>query len=802
MHARLCRLIPAVWLVVWAAAVVPAFCQDTPPPVSLLPSAFPRDTYTPHGYLDNPYHSMVANRSGVVRSYPPLGFGWWRTDFHKGAYASGDRDHVNYIAILRMAVAIEGKTFLTERDFVSAADTPLSSSYHTKSLMSYDWAAEGVVVSLRYFLPSEHTLACDVVVLNTSSAPRSVVLHSGHLYTLGETKWWGSDGLTVRYDTAAGISISKIWAYGDVCALGASGSPVAHYATASEESLSSWIRQQNPVSVPAAFVQGRGPLFTAQRYAMALQPGEQKTMLVCLSRATNESLARIELRRALGSAMDSVRALLADDARFWDACPTLQGDWPGYWKRGWVYDYETLRMTVRRPLGIFRHPWDGMQIHAPRVVLGETAIDMLALSYADPHLARRVLYGTFADAIAPNVPCVREDGSVNMISADGSECGTAPMWGYPFQVLSSLFAMSGDTAWAGQIYPFLKAYALWWLENRTDTDGWLHCNNSWESGQDGSRRFLVAEQNEGAVADFVRTVDVEASMARALEILKQFATILGRDSDARQWNTLAERRIANTRAMFFDGRYCDVDGRTGRPILHEDGYDVMMLAPLTCGVAPPAHVTAIRPAIRQFADSPPGALEWPPSLLTYAEAAWNAGERLSAANVVATTADRVYRRTDALTVVPGPDPFSYRIPGVANEYWPVHDGPAGGEHYGWGATLPLFVIRNIFGFRETEHPAASAFLLAPCLPTRFLADGGEYTISNLRFRNLTLTVTLRATGSGDVFSTMQYSSESPVVLRMIDQTTGQQIVETPTGREGVLSFSGGNGTVYRVQLVY
>jgi hypothetical protein len=232
---------------------------------------------------------------------------------------------------------------------------------------------------------------------------------------------------------------------------------------------------------------------------------------------------------------------LHDDGRFWESCPTLQGEWPDHWKRGWVYDYETLRMTVRPPLGIFRHPWDGMQIHAPRLVLGETAMDMLAMSYADPALARRVLYGTFADAIAPNVPCVREDGSVNMISADGSECGTAPMWGYPFQVLSSLFSMSGDTAWLGTLYPHLKAYALWWLKHRTDAEGWLHCNNSWESGQDGSRRFLVAEQNEGAVADFVRTVDVEASMAQALQVLERFAEILNKSDDIAQWDALAER---------------------------------------------------------------------------------------------------------------------------------------------------------------------------------------------------------------------------------------------------------------------
>ena len=75
-----------------------------------------------------------------------------------------------------------------------------------------------------------------------------------------------------------------------------------------------------------------------------------------------------------------------------------------------------------------------MQVHAPRVVLAEAAIDALLLGYADLDTAKAVLLGTFLDAPAPNVPCSREDGSYNMVGANGSECGTAPEWGYPTEV--------------------------------------------------------------------------------------------------------------------------------------------------------------------------------------------------------------------------------------------------------------------------------------------------------------------------------------------------------------------------------
>ena len=91
--------------------------------------------------------------------------------------------------------------------------------------------------------------------------------------------------------------------------------------------------------------------------------------------------------------MSSLRLKYGEDAAFWNTAPRLEGDWPKHWKHGWVYDLETLRMMVRRPIGIYKHPWDAMQIQAPRTVLAETSIDMWALSYADPDAAKEVLLG-------------------------------------------------------------------------------------------------------------------------------------------------------------------------------------------------------------------------------------------------------------------------------------------------------------------------------------------------------------------------------------------------------------------------
>jgi hypothetical protein len=70
-----------------------------------------------------------------------------------------------------------------------------------------------------------------------------------------------------------------------------------------------------------------------------------------------------------------------EDDRFWSRSPRLEGDFPPHWKNVWVYDFETLRMMVRRPLGVYQHNWDAMQIQASRNVLAETSMDRWALSY-------------------------------------------------------------------------------------------------------------------------------------------------------------------------------------------------------------------------------------------------------------------------------------------------------------------------------------------------------------------------------------------------------------------------------------
>jgi hypothetical protein len=760
-----------------------------------LPPSFPAGEYTPFGYLDNPWHSMVLNRSGVIRSVPPLGFGYWRRTF-RGTYGNGARAPVNYLSLLELGLACENLRLVTPADF-ARQNVQLVSRYHSQHLFSYDFEHDGLRYAIQYFLPRENTLACRVELHNAAARARTVHLHAAHVYGLWEQRWWGSDGLGMRYFADDDAALTAIWAYGDYFALAADLPSVAHKATAGRRQWHDWARANDLDSQDTATIRGPGPLHTVMSYAIDVPARGFTAATVYLCRAVNEPWALRELHVARGEARRELERLLDDDEHFWSRCPQLDGDWPVTWKHGWVYDWETLRMNVRRPLGIFRRPWDAMQIHSPRSVLGEAAVDMLALSYALPELAQQVLLGTFADGPTPNAPCCREDGSMNMIAADGDACGTAPSWCFPFHVLRTLAALRPDEDWLAELYPHLKSYLEWWLTHRADAHGWLHCHCDWESGQDGSKRFPEAE---GGNADMVRTIDVEAGMAEALALMAQLATRLGLPDEGRHWEACASRRIREVRAMFVDGWFRDFDTRTEQPFLTPD-LDIMMLAPLTCGIATPEQIEVVRPRFDAFRQHPTPYLEWPSFLLVYTEAAWTAGLHLLAGEVTADIAERIYPRTDArrLSFVDTADPYTYRIPGVANEYWPVStEIEPGGEAYGWGATLPLHVVRDLVGFRETEDWDALAFYLTPALPQRLLHPGATYTLRGLHFRDLELTIRYDVQADGRLQVQLRFGDTDERHATV--QPRGESaVLAEATAKSASLAFSAVNGQTYVVR---
>ena len=830
--------------------------SPTVPQTIQLPTTFPQGDYTPHGYLDNPAHSAVFNPSGVIRSVPPLGFGFWARAV---TYGIGLERRVGYLSLLHLSVNIGGASFHTAVDF-KAHGVSLVSRYHTRTLMSYDWEYGGMALTARYFLANEHILVCVLELDNRTTAEQTVTVHATNVYGFPNHIYWGRDGVTSTYRAADDVGVSKIWAYGDICIVGADRQSAAYKVTASRAQWDAWMAGNDLSSNSGAVVrfnEGADHLYTVMSYQVPVAAGASEHLVIGLARGVNEPVTLQTFFRATRGALAEAQRQLAADAAFYASAPQLMGDWPEAWKHGWIYDLETLRMTIRPPMGIFRHPWDGMQIHAPRSVLGEASLDSLCLSYADAELAKEVLYGTFANAPAPNVPCTREDGSMNMMGESASECGTAPNWCFPFFAIQSIYRRDRDDHWLRRLYPYLKAYLEWWLVNRTDAAGWFHADNSWEAGQDGSKRFFAdaeaasfgftqssspgeetpeptgsgtwwpsispetlqtsaetAQQlgvNPGAWTPFVRTVDIEAAVAQAMQSMVAYAMIVGSENDMAYWQQLAAERLERVRSMYVDGWFRDFDAHTDRPILLPNYFDINMLAPVALGLATKDQIEGLISKLFYFHEHPRQWLEWPPQVFLFAEAAWNAGLRDLAAQVLVDTGNRIYQRMDGRDVqwngghvgTELPEPYRYRVPGVSNEYWPLTAGEGvypGCENYGWGGTLPTLIIRHLVGFREGPELEQDEFILAPTLPSSLFRPGQTYGLSNLRYRHARADVLYEIKDEGKIMVRLKSRLASARRITVKDEA-GQVVAQTSGSVKAVeLSFEAVNGALYTVAL--
>jgi len=717
---------------------------------------FPESDYTPNGYLDNSWHASFLHPSGLIRSVPPLGFGFWCRELPM-PYGMGAWSRGNYLSFLELGICQDGTTFVTTGDFEQNKVSRVS-RYHTKNSMSYNWEFNQLAYDIKYLYPSEDAIACVVTVKNSSGNNKTFSLHATNVYGFSGQPLGDSYDMTALYQREADAGMTKVIADGDIFLIGSDVKSSGHKATASESEWKNWVRtndqSSNKGATSSLFNNAAAAVYNMLTYQIEVPAGKNLTFTLVLARGKNEPTALKKYAETLKGAPVYLSQKMQEDDLFYRNTPLLSGDWPESWKHGWIYDFETLRMNVREPAGIFKHRWDGMQIYTPRTVLGETAIDALCLSYASPELAKEVLMTIFADAISPNLPCTREDGSVNMVVADGTESGTSPNWCMPFFVIQSIYERNQDYQWLTTLYPYLKSYINWWLKNRTDKDGWLHANNSWESGQDGGKRFLN-DGNSSASAEHVRTVDIEAAMAHAMLTMQQFARITGNNGDIAYWEKLSAERLAHVSSMFVDGWYHDVDARNGKPI-YLDYDEIMMLFPVSVGVTPNDQIKQLLPKFNEFVKKPELYQEWPSYVLPFTEAAWNAGLRMLSSEEVTKLGNRVYPRWDKQDVKyltkeerkgPYPDHYTYQqrsfpeqyvyqLPGISREWWPLADSGTylGCEGYGWGATIPTLVIRNIIGFRELTGNEENGFNLSPSVPNNLASEGQTLGISNLNYR--------------------------------------------------------------------
>jgi Mannosylglycerate hydrolase MGH1-like glycoside hydrolase domain len=528
-----------------------------------------------------------------------------------------------------------------------------------------------------------------------------------------------------------------------------------------------------------------------------LEPGASRLVVAVLARGDSEQGARARATAALQTVEARFAQLRAQDDAFARTCPRLTGDWPSGWREGLHYDFQTTRLLVQPRGGIFGDVWPAWMVAWPRVVLAEGALDMLRLACADPALAQRAVLSMFRAAPQPNVPCVFEDGSYNMVAADGSRCGTSPAWCLPFLSLELLYLRTLDRDWLRELYPYLQAYLDWWLAERVDAQGWVVYKCTWESGEDGNPRLDPTGSGDAVIERRVRPVELQATMAHAARVMRFFAHELGRDDDRPRWRRVEATYRRRTRALFDvqTGRYRDwlVDEERFQPERPDRlywGVDTGRFSPL--GLTPLLIDEPLSLDEVWLHASPPWTL-WPSWTYVLVESAAAGGAGAAVGGLVAEIIGRVYRVTTRREL----GSLARPLPGAAPEFWPEdwrtyqgHDG------YGWGATTANLLIRHLFGFQESRDTRGWSVDLAPGFPPTFLSEGHRFGIRKLNYRGLVVDLTYRVAGEHLEVEVRLGALERRCRVR---ERRGRRVYTSRRARR-VHTFAVQNGRVYRLDL--
>lgn len=744
--------------------------------------------FTPHGILQNPYHAWPKAPSGVLRSTPAMGFEWvvgWGWNFIPVP---------EYVASLKIGVNIDGHSFYKTEDFVKEK-VNLYSKLHSKNVMSYDWQYEDLVFSFKFFLARENSLACLVDIQNNGAMKKTITLHA--IERLFSSKPYSIFGL--RKPDSLILSSSALDL---VLMLGSTERSVAQKFTRTESEIEGWIKNNDLSSmekIETLFV-----AYGMMSFQLEVPARAEKKVVLVLSRGGTHASTAKNMQESLYETAAILEKKIEEDQEFWSKAPKLVGDWPKHWINGFIYDFETLRMIVYPPTGIFHHPWDIMHVNWPRNVIAETSIDMLMMSYADVELAKTVLLGLFKDALAPNVPCVHADGTFNMIAEDGSKCGTSPAWCFPFYDYLLIYSRSLDKNWLKQIYPYWSSYLKWWLENRVDEGGWVRYKCSWESGEDLAPRF-GPQTYGGQSIEHIRPSELQAVISHAARTMAFYARELGLgEKEIEYWKNVYQKYNQKLQEMWFEGWFHDYDTKSRKFTKYKDP---LHLAPIFLGLTTKTQtlemIADIKSLLLDFQMSVNvRTLDWPSLTFPFVEALWVAGKFDSSAREylskqIYELIDRIYATADAKFRVP-----NRPLPGVSYEHWGQPQITSGGvEGYGWGALSTLLIIRHIIGYREIELSSETSFLLSPNFERTKIQRGQTYGVEDLHFRDITFRINYTIRSPTLMEASLRYTAENPYAIKVTDQT-GVTVYESSAEKtEGEINFQARNGMTYKIDFI-
>src|SRR6266571_257068 len=323
----------------------------------------PHDDFTPHGYLDNPYHSWKLNPSGVLRSLPPLGMGWHVPNL--GSYA---RNQFQYTAHLMIGLKIGDLVLLTSGDF-DRYHCVIMSHLHTRNRFEYTCVVPqyDLTLTARYFLVQEHALGCVLSLATRRRQPLLVTCYLTHLHTHNPStsRLW-EHGFYAFAEPDRGVPLAGTRA---VLGLASEGDAFMHGVRAAGGAALTFDEIGYAITLDdiAAWARGAAvarPAITQhqdetgwQLRAVALPctvtlGGDEDSGCILnavLARGVSQDQARQHWEDGIEEIARAESAHQADDEQFWSHAPQLSGDWPANWRRGLVYDLETLLMVM--PIG-------------------------------------------------------------------------------------------------------------------------------------------------------------------------------------------------------------------------------------------------------------------------------------------------------------------------------------------------------------------------------------------------------------------------------------------------------------------
>lgn len=736
---------------------------------------FPKGDYTPFGYLKNRYDGgdFWGMSTNQVRSIESCGFGWY----------SPNKDRVN-MASLRVAVTIGDKIFFLPNDF-RKSNVELISRYHTSNIMSFNWLYAGISVDIYFLVVQKNALACIVKVKGTNSR---VYIHLiGSLRTIGGR--YGSD----YYEA--------ITSEDHIAMYGAKGPWYVVISNFGKDKVASGIIEDFENLKREMSRHARSMAYNAHHVPQRIggfmsyevnQSGIQEVVFVLTREITHEQ-AYEEASNTIKNVSNVFDELLQEDERFWSSCPKLAEDWPDAWKHSWIYDFETTRMCVFPPMGVFRDSWPTWMISKPRVVLAENTLDMMRLHYADNRLAQKALLTVFKSARMPNIPCMFPNGNFNMVAQDNSICGTSPAWCLPFHQIYLMYLRQLDKNWIAQLYPYMASYLQWWLDNRIDEEGWAVYKCTWEAGEDANPRLDPDQTGDGDITGIVRPVDLQAAIAISAHILTIFAKEIGLGiEEVNKWEKVYDNFSQRTQKMWDNetNTFRDWDKLNDCWTKGKARYSPLSLITLMYEVVKPQQRKAFKNQITQYNSSP--TIIWASWTTIVCEAATYIGEYEIGAQIAYSVLKHVYPENDRRTLEP-----LYPLPGEQREYWPSDLNKfEGNEVYGWGAVTSQILLRQIIGFLEDEDTSKLIFKLVPAIPKQLNHPGKQYKVQDIRYRGIRFDLSYIVVNDGTLRIRLEVDGEKR--CRILTQSD-ELIYELPWAKK--FEFKGKNFTLYKVELI-